>query len=407
MTNDPAAPHEGPSLGLTAFFALACGALAANLYYAQPLVAPIAQSIGLDVSIESAIVTAAQVGYGLGLAALVPLGDVLENRRLILSTMAATILSLVGFAMAPNAATLFAMMLIVGLTSCAAQMLVPLAAHLAPPAARGRVVGNVMSGLLGGILLARPLSSFLSVQIGWRGVFLASAGLLLVVLASAVLLLPKRKPAAAHSYGELVASLGRLFLSEPVLRRRALYHAAMFAAFSLFWTGAPLILMRPPHEFTQTGIAFFALSGVLGVFAAPVAGRLADRGHSRRGTLTAMSCVVAGFALALAGPHSVAALVVAGILVDLGVQANLVIGQREIFQLDPTIRNRLNAVYMATFFAGGALGSALTSPALAHFGWTGLCLLGLGFPAVALLCALFGEGTVGAGRREAFSSRPD
>ncbi|WP_152045921.1 MFS transporter [Aureimonas psammosilenae] len=391
MSDQQLSATNGLGLGLTTFFALACGALAANLYYAQPLVAPIAQSVGLDPSVESAIVTAAQIGYGLGLVALVPLGDVVENRSLILATMAANVVGLVGFALAPGLAALFALMLVVGITSTAAQMLVPLAAHLAPPAARGRVVGNVMSGLLGGILIARPLASFLSVHIGWRGVFLASASVVTAIMLASLKLLPRRKPVASHSYPYLVASLGRLFVHEPVLRRRALYHASLFASFSLFWTGAPLILLRPPHELTQTGIAFFALSGVLGVFAAPVAGRLADRGHSRTGTLLAIGTVIAGFAIALAGAHSLAALVCAGILIDLGVQANLVIGQREIFQLDPAIRNRLNAVYMATFFTGGAIGSALTSPALDRFGWAGVCVLGLGFPAAAFLYALLSE----------------
>ncbi|KAB0681942.1 MFS transporter [Aureimonas leprariae] len=381
----------GLGFGLTAFFALACGVLVANLYYAQPLVAPIARDVGLGVSAESAIVTATQIGYGLGLVALVPLGDVVENRTLILATMAANAVSLVGFVLAPNLALLFVALLLVGITSTAVQMIVPLAAHLAPPDAGGRVVGNVMSGLLAGILLSRPLASFLSELIGWRGVFLASAAAVVALGLVSVAILPRRKSENRQSYGQLVSSLGRLFVTEPVLRRRALFHAAMFAGFSLFWTGAPIVLLRPPFEFTQNGIALFALSGVLGVFAAPVAGRLADRGHSRRGTLLAMGCVILGFALALAGAHSVAALVVAGILVDLGVQANLVIGQREIFQLDPAIRNRLNAVYMATFFAGGALGSALTSPVLDQFGWPGVCAMGIGFPSLALLYAIFAE----------------
>lgn len=384
-----AAPALGP--GLTVLFAVACGALAANLYYAQPLVGLIGDDIGLAGSAESSIVTAAQIGYGLGLLALVPLGDIFENRRVILLTMTANVACLVGLAVAPGLVSLFALMLVVGITSTAAQMLVPLAASMAPPERRGGVVGNVMSGLLGGILLARPISSFLAEYIGWRGVFGLSAAVILALLLAGLFLFPRRRPSATTSYGALLASLGRLFVSEPLLRRRALYHAAMFAGFSLFWTGAPLILLGPDWGFGPAGVALFALSGVLGVFAAPVAGRLADRGHSRIGTIGAMLAVILGFALALLGETQLAALVVAGILIDLGVQANLVIGQREIFGLDEAIRSRLNAVYMATFFAGGAIGSALTSPVLEAFGWPGICLLGIGFPAIALAYLLIGE----------------
>ncbi|BDA85556.1 MFS transporter [Aureimonas sp. SA4125] len=381
----------GLGAGLTVLFAFTCGALAANLYYAQPLVGLIGDSVGLGPSAESWIVTASQIGYCAGLIALVPLGDVFVSRRVILATMTANVASLLGLALAPGLFALFALTLIVGITSTAAQMLVPLAASMAPPERRGSVVGNVTSGLLGGILLARPLSSFLAEYIGWRGVFGASAAVISMLLVAAFFLLPERRPTATKSYSALIASLGRLFVDQPLLRRRALYHAAMFASFSLFWTGAPLILLAEPYGFSPGGVALFALSGVLGVFAAPVAGQLADRGHSRVGTIGAMLAAIVGFGLALFGETSLAALVAAGILVDLGVQANLVIGQREIFALDENIRSRLNAVYMATFFTGGAIGSALTSPVLHAFGWKGVCVLGLGFPAFALGYFLLGE----------------
>ncbi len=382
-----AAPgSESAGLGptLTFLFALSCGALAANLYYAQPLVSLMGSDIGLPVAAESSIVTLAQIGYAIGLAFLVPLGDLLENRALILSTMAANVVSLAGLALAPGLTTLFAGMLVVGATSCAAQMLVPLAANLAPEDQRGAVVGNVMSGLLGGILLARPISSFLADYIGWRGVFGLSAGVIAVLALASLALLPRRVPGGERGYWSLIRSLGRLFVEEPVLRRRGLYHAAMFASFSLFWTAAPIILLQEPFDFTPSGVALFALAGVLGVFAAPVSGRLADRGYTRIGTIAALSMVVAAFLVATWGT-SLAALVIAAVAIDLGVQANLVFGPREIFQLAPNIRNRLNAVYRTTFCLGGALGSALASPVLEHFGWLGVCVIGMAMPAAALV----------------------
>ncbi|MCP3055390.1 MFS transporter [Aurantimonas marianensis] len=376
---------------LTVLFALACGALAANLYYAQPLVALIGDDTGLSASTESMIVTVAQIGYAIGLVLLVPLGDRVENRKLILVTMAANVVSLAGLALAPWLTTLFAMMLVVGITSTAAQMLVPLAANLAPAAARGKVVGNVMSGLLGGILLARPVSSFLADYVGWRGVFGLSAGLIAALGLAGLILLPRREPHGERSYAVLIGSLGKLFVRQPVLRRRGIYHAAMFGAFSLFWTAAPVILLREPYNFTPSGVALFTLAGVLGVFAAPVAGRLADRGYTRIGTIAAIATVIAAFVAALFGGVSMAALVAAGILIDLGVQANLVFGQREIYQLDATIRNRLNAVYMTTFFLGGAIGSALSSPVLEAFGWVGICVIGIAMPAAALIYFLLSD----------------
>ncbi|EAU41884.1 putative transporter protein [Fulvimarina pelagi HTCC2506] len=390
----PAETHERGGIGtlLTTLFAFACGALAANLYYAQPLVALIGTDTGLSVSLESFIVTAAQAGYAIGLVCLVPLGDILENRKLILGTMGLNLLSLAGLALLPGLGSLFAMTLVVGVTSVAAQMIVPLAANLAPANQRGAVVGNVMTGLLGGILLARPIASFLADYVGWRGVFGVSGLAIGIILVIGFFFIPHRQPSGGKGYGELIGSLGRLFLTEPVLRRRGLYHAAMFAAFSVFWTAAPIILLREPFGFSSTEVALFTLAGVLGVFAAPVAGRLADRGHTRTGTIVAIALAIFAFVLAWFGETTFWPLLLAGIVIDLGVQANLVLGQREIYQLDESIRNRLNAVYMTTFFLGGALGSALASPLLENFGWTAICLVGGGMPAAALAYFALVEG---------------
>lgn len=388
-----AEPKTRPALSGAAAFtmALSAGALAANLYYAQPIVALIGADLGMDPALESTIVTASQIGYALGLVLLVPLGDVLENRRLILLTMSAAVLGLIGLALTPSLPLLFALTLLVGIASTAAQMIVPLAASFARPEERGRIVGNIMTGLLGGILLARPLSSFVAGFLGWRGIFLLSAVFIALLTLAGSRAFPSRQPEGRERYGALIRSLGTLFVREPVLRRRALYHAALFAAFGIFWTGAPILLLREPYNLSPQWVALFTLSGALGVLAAPVAGRMADRGHSRRGTLIAISLALGAMAIAFLGTHSLIALVLAGILVDLGVQANLVIGQREIFQLDAAIRNRLNAVYMTTFFLGGALGSSLTSPVLEHFGWHGVALMGCLFPALALAYFLTGE----------------
>ncbi|MEN3794612.1 MFS transporter [Fulvimarina sp. MAC3] len=391
-TNRSADEPRGIGTLLTTLFAFACGALAANLYYAQPLVALIGADTGLPVALESFIVTASQAGYAIGLILLVPLGDILENRKLIMATMGLNLVSLAGLALLPGLAALFAMTLLVGLTSVAAQMIVPLAANLAPASQRGAVVGNVMTGLLGGILLARPIASFLAEYVGWRGVFGLSGVAVAIVLAIGVFVIPHRQPPAGKGYGELIGSLGRLFVKEPVLRRRGLYHAAMFASFSVFWTAAPIILFRAPFNFSSTEVALFTLAGVFGVFAAPVAGRLADRGHVRTGTTIAISLAIIAFVLAWFGETTFWPLLLAGIVIDLGVQANLVLGQREIYELDESIRNRLNAVYMTTFFLGGALGSALASPILESFGWTAVCLVGGGMPAAALAYFALVEG---------------
>jgi predicted MFS family arabinose efflux permease len=383
-------PARGASSAITLFLGAACGLIVANLYYAQPLAGPIGASLGLSAGATGLIVTLTQIGYGLGLLFIVPLGDLIETRRLVRTLVGLATLALLGAALSTSPMPFLTAVLALGLVSVAAQVLVPYAAHLAPPEHRGRMVGNVMSGLLMGIMLARPVSSFISQAASWHAVFFLSAGAMSMLAIVLGVALPPRRPIAALPYGRLLASMVHLARTSIVLRRRSLYHAAMFGAFSAFWTTAPL---RLAHEFglSQNGIALFALAGVAGAIASPIAGRLADAGRGRIATFLAMACVIGGFALSRAGaPGSnvaLAAMVAAGIVIDFGVTINLVVGQRAIFSLGDDVRGRLNGLYMATFFGGGAIGSALGGLAFARAGWPGAVLLGATPVAAALAYA--------------------
>ncbi|KAA0596828.1 MFS transporter [Azospirillum lipoferum] len=379
------AAHPALSRSLVLLMALACGVVVANIYYAQPLVGLIGPAVGLSPETASLVVTLTQVGYGAGLVLLVPLGDLLENRRLVVVTLSSTVAALLVAAVAPTASLFLAAAFLIGVTSVAVQMLVPLAAHMAPEASRGQVVGNVMSGLLLGILLARPVSSLIADSLGWRAVFGLSA---LVMVGFAVLLwrvLPQRRPTSRSSYGVLLGSLGRLLVRTPVLQRRTVYQTMMFAAFSLYWTSVPLLLAGAPFHLSQRGIALFALSGAAGALVAPIAGRIADRGWTRPATGFALAMAALSFFVARAGEGSIALLVLAGLLLDMGVQMNMVLGQRAIYSLGAETRSRMNAIYMAIFFLGGAAGSALAGYAFAVGGWAPVTWIGFAFPAIGLL----------------------
>jgi len=385
----------GPSAGLVLLLAAACGIIVGNIYYSQPLIGVIAPAVGLSARGASAIVSLTQLGYAAGLILLVPLGDLVENRRLVLVTIAASIPALLLAGLAHNAATILLASAAIGLTSVAVQMLVPLAAHLAPDASRGRVVGNVMSGLLFGILLSRPIASIITDLLSWRAVFFLSAAVMAGMAVTLRLTLPRRHPGARHHYTELLTSLIALPFNTPLLRRRAIYQAAAFCCFTLFWTGAPLLLSQQLH-YTQRGIAGFALAGAAGALMAPIAGRLADREYGHAGTAFALTAIAAAFPIALLGAstHSIIILAAAAITLDAGVQANLVFSQRAIYNLNPAMRSRLNGAFMAIFFLGGAAGSAVTSPILTHYAWPGLCTLGTTLPLVALAYfAIAGRGS--------------
>lgn len=375
---------------------LAVGLIAANLYYAQPLVKEISTALGLDPAAAGLVVTLTQIGYGAGVLFAVPLVDLVPNRRLILGMLTVAVLGLLGLIFADQALPYFAAAFATGLGASTVQILVPYAAHFAPEARRGRVVGSLMSGLMIGIMLSRPLASFLTGLFGWHAIFTLSAALLTALALALRALLPERVPAprAGLGYPALLASMGTLLLRTPVLRRRGFYQACLFGAFSLFWTAVPLQLAGPEFGMSQTGIALFALAGVAGAVAAPFAGRLADRGHAGLATglalgAGALSFVIGhhtndGWLFERGGAFALAGLLVAAILLDAAVSAHLVLGQRAIFLLPAEARGRLNGLYIAIIFVGGAAGSSLGAWAYARGGWELTSQAGLALPALAL-----------------------
>ena len=374
--------------GMTLILAASCGLIVANLYYAQPLAGPIGAALGMSESLTGLIVTLTQIGYGLGLLFIVPLGDLIENRLLIVALIGLTALSLIGAALASGPAAFLAAMFLMGLTAVSAQVIVPFAAHLAPEAIRGRVVGNVMGGLMMGIMLARPVSSLIASVASWHLVFGLSAIAMICLAVALRLVLPKRTARSGLGYAALIASMGRLAVRTPILLRRSLYQSSLFAAFSLFWTVTPLYLTSPAYQLSQRGVALFALAGVAGAIASPIAGRLADRGLIRPATGLALLFAALSFAIThLAMPGSTAGLAlltIAAILLDYSVTTSLVLGQRAIFALGAEQRSRLNGLFIATFFVGGALGSAIGGWAYAQGGWPWASAIGGALPLLAL-----------------------
>ena len=266
-----------------------------------------------------------------------------------------------------------------------AQILVPFAASLAPDHARGRIVGRVMSGLLIGILLSRTLSSIVSGFAGWRVVYLGSAVVMALLALALRLALPKQAPTTDVPYREVLRSTLRLVRIHPSLLRRGLYQVAMFGAFSAFWTTISFVLTGFGFRNSAVAIGVFALVGAAGAAVAPLAGRWADRGLTRPMTGAAFALAAVAFALAGLGQHSVVLLALSAVLLDMGVQTNLILGQRTIYQLDSAARARLNSVFIATFFTGGALGSEFGSIAYRAGGWAAVTVLGALLPLLALL----------------------
>ncbi len=380
----PGASQTRLSGGLIFLFALGCGMAVANLYFVQPLLGVLGSEFGIGEGRAGTMVTVTQLGYALGLLSIVPLLDLIENRGLIMTLFGAAAVALAAAAMARTLRQFMAASFVIGVSSVVAQTLVPFAASLAPPEIRGRVVGQVMSGLLNGILLARAFAGFVSGVLSWRAVYALSAGFLLVFIVVLSRKLPARQPVAPERYGQLLKSLAHIYAAEPILRRRGIYSACMFGSFTAFWTSVTFLLSAPPFRFSQTQIGLFALAGAAGAAFAPVAGWLADRGWARRATVSAFVLAFAAIALTLL-QHRLWALVTGAIFLDLAVNTTVVLGQQAIYQLNPAQRGRINTLYIATFFSGGVCASALSGWAFATGGWLWVGLLCSALPIAALI----------------------
>lgn len=375
---------------LTFLLAFSVGVIVANLYYSQPLAALMANSLGLDLAAAGLVVTLSQVGYGLGVIFLVPLGDLLENRKVILILIGVAILALLGIALSTHLVLYFMAAMLLGVGASAIQIIVPYAAHLSPEARRGEVVGSIMSGLMLGIMFSRPIAGFLADFFSWHAVYFSSIVMTSLVLVLLYFYLPPRTPNNSNlKYSLLIASMGNIFFTYSALRRRGFYQACMFAAFCLFWTATPLLLAGPHFNLSNSAIALFALVGVSGAIFAPLAGKLADQGYAQKATMAAFVLGAFSFLLTRLAPLgsvvSLALLMIAAVLLDAAVSANLVVGQRIIFSLPGELRGRLNSLFIAITFIGGAFGSFIGTWAYAHGGWIQASWVGFLLPATGFM----------------------
>ncbi len=375
----------GLSPALILLMPVATGLAVASNYYAQPLLDTIARAFNLSASSAGFIVTAAQLGYAAGLLFLVPLGDMFERRMLIVSM---TLLAAGGMLITASSQSLTMMIVgtaLTGLFSVVAQILVPLAATLASPDKRGKVVGTIMSGLLLGILLARTVAGLLASLGGWRTVYWV-ASVLMVVMALALWRgLPKVKQENHLNYPQLLASVFSLFTQDKLLRTRALLGCLTFANFSILWTSMAFLLAAPPFNYSEGVIGLFGLAGAAGALGARPAGGLADKGKSHLTTTAGLVLLLLSWAAIWYGHVSVLALIVGILVLDLTVQGVHITNQTVIYRVKPEARNRLTAGYMTSYFIGGAAGSLISASAWQHAGWSGVCGIGAIVAALNLL----------------------
>ncbi|MGI8348533.1 MFS transporter [Niallia circulans] len=380
--------------------AISCGSLAANIYYAQPIVQFIAKDLNISSNLSGLLTTLTQIGYGLGLFFIVPMADLFKSKKIITILIGLTVISLIGTLISSNGIVFLLLTIIIGIGACAAQILVPLTIRIVPVGETGKYVGKVMSGLLIGIMIARPLSIGITEWYGWRMVFLFSLIILVAVLLIILKFLPNYEVVSNSnmSYSNLIASMVKLLINTSPLQQRAFYHACLFATFSLYWTVLPILLRSEPLDFSNNEIALIGFVAIAGALLTPTIGKLADKGYIFAMTNVSMALVLLSIVLLFFvqdhSPLSVILILISGISIDVGVSGNLLLGQKVIFSLNPEERNRLNGLYMTIFFLGGAFGSWIGSYSYYKFNSEVPLLIGTALPLIALLVHLIKNNTI-------------
>jgi predicted MFS family arabinose efflux permease len=379
-------------------FTITVAVLITNLFAPQTLVGLMASAFGLSTAWSGFVAMIPLLGYAGGLFFMVPLADLVENRRLITRMLVSASVCAVGIVLIPNEAVLFPLLLVLGASCSVIQILMPTAAAMTAPEHRGRVLGDIMGGLMVGILLSRPIASFLAGWWGWKGFFVASAISSALLCATLAIRLPERRPASSLTYWTLLASLWRLLAEEPVLNKRSIMAALVMAAFNLFWTSVVFVLSTAPFRLGQQGVAIFALVGAGGAIFTPLVGRMADKGLGQRVTNVAHIVLIAGFGVAALGglAFSLPTFLLLGLLglsavtLDVGVLGNQTVGRYMINLLRPEARGRINGIFVGIFFIGGAVGSAAAGLLWSAGGWAAICAGGAicGLLSLIVDCAL-------------------
>lgn len=362
--------------GRTLLFAVGGGAAVGNLYWAQPLLDEIAADLHASSSLAGLLVTVTQVGYALGILLVVPLGDVLDRRRLVPGVLVASAVALLLASVAPSFGVLLGALGLVGLTTVAGQLLTPLAGDLADPAARGRVVGTVASGMLTGILVSRTVSGLVAQVAGWRAIYVVAAVAALVLAVLLRRAIPHLDRRDRVPYPQLIGSVFRAVAHHRSVQVTLVLGASAFAVFTMFWTALTFLLSAPPFGYSPAAIGLVGLAGLTGAVAAQRVGRLHDRGLSVPVTGAALALGLLSLVVAGLGARSIVVVLVAVVLLDVGVQAANVLNQTRLFAIDPAARSRLNTAFVTGNFIGGAVGSALASVLWGLGGWTAVTIGG-------------------------------
>lgn len=373
--------------GLLLLMAITSGVTIASTTYNQPLLDYMASYFEISRSNIGLVSTFTQIGYGCGMLFIVPMGDIVERKSLILKTLSLCIFSLVLLSVSMNFYWLLSASFLVGFFSIITQLLVPFAALLAEPHKRGRVIGTIISGLITGIIAARLVSGFVGPRLGWRAMYIISPFLVLLLTLTLKKYLPRSMPGSSESYGSIMKSMLGILKTNPVVRSSSIIGPCLFASFQLFWTSIVFFLESPAYSLASSSSEVagrFSLVGIVGVFLVPMMGTLSDRKSPRFAIGVSVVLAFISFILMIIWGESLLGLVSGILILDFAVNSSQVSNQARINSIKSPKQSRFNSIFMSVYFFVGSLGSFLGSFTFNKFGWTGVCVTGFIFVSIAL-----------------------
>lgn len=377
-------PSGGISRTVIWLMSVISGLVVANIYYNQPLLGLIAGELKVPESAVSKISVLTQLGYAAGLLLIVPLGDKLFRKKLILADLFLVFAALLWMTFGTELWMLYIASLLIGVTSVIPQLFIPIAAELSSDQEKSSNIGTVMSGLLLGILLSRFIGGIVGELWGWRAMFGIAAGLMVAVWVAIYRMLPELQPNFKGTYGELMKSVFHLARTQPVLRLASFRGAMAFGSMCALFTTLVFHMENPPFNAGSSVVGSFGLAGAVGALAAAKVGKLQRYFDLNRIIFYSLLVVLGSWLFSYFAGETYWGLIVGVILVDLGVQSSHIMNQTNFFMIKSSAVNRLNTVYMVSYFIGGSLGTWAASVAWQHAQWSGVCFVG----AVMALSAL-------------------
>ena len=369
--------------------AIVAGISVANLYYNQPLLNMIRHDLGVSEFKTNLIAMVTQIGYAIGLFFIVPLGDLYQRRKIILTNFALLIVSLLAIASSHSVNLILVASLFTGICSMVPQIFIPIAAQFSRPENKGRNVGIVVSGLLTGILASRVVSGFVGELFGWREMYYIAAGLMLACAVIILKVLPEIQPNFKGRYASLMKSLLSLWREFPQLRVYSVRAALNFGSFLAMWSCLAFKMGQAPFFADSDVIGLLGLCGVAGALTASFVGKYVKQVGVRRFNFIGCGLILMSWLLLSIGENTYAGIIAGIITIDIGMQCIQLSNQTSIFELDPRASNRINTIFMTTYFTGGSLGTFLAGSFWQLYGWHGVTGVGTVLTGISLFMTIF------------------